>query len=136
MRWALAQLDHSKGAKLSGFCLFSVLTELFLVFSIILSVIPFARSPLYLVLSVLSFVSLCGHRTPVFCSIFRFYPFPLSVSAPHTIYGLPVLCPRCSPLFLFIPQCVFSFSEFQFLVASPSYPGLCIYLPHFSYPRF
>ena len=44
-------------------------------------VFPGVYSPLYFVsvLSVLSFVSLCGHRSPLFCSFsYPFHPSPVS----------------------------------------------------------
>ena len=83
----------------------------FLFFGIIIFLVLFlviihcVYSPLYfvLVLSVSSFVSLCGHCSPVFCSPHSLIPFTCFhlVSSPPTPFMvfLPVMCPRCPLLF-------------------------------------
>ena len=95
-------------------------------------VFPGVYSPLYFVsvLSVLSFVSLCGHRSPVFCSPHSLIPFtcPQLVSPPPTPYMdfLPVLCPSCFPLLPRYPSVSFYLNpSVSVMVASSSFQ-LCV----------
>ena len=112
-------------------CLFSIFKSFF-VFIVLFFGFPNIYSPLYLVLvlSVLSFVSLCGHLSPVFGSSHSVIPTPY-------MDFLPVLCPSCSPLLPRYPSWSFYLNpSVSVMVASSSYPALCLYLPHCSYARF
>ena len=109
------------------------------------------------ILSVSSFVSLCGHRSPVFL----FYPwiysylFPVSVSAPpptptltlitltpfpHTHTHTPhILSWLVSQVFLIVISLYLFYlnPSVSVMVASSFYPVLSMYLPHFfPIPRF
>ena len=108
-----------QNSNLSVCFLYFYLSELFFVFIVLfLVIIHCVYSPLYFVLSVLSFVSLCGHPSPVFCSTHSFIHFTcfhLVSPPPHTIYPFclvspmfPIVSRYPSVSVLFKPQC-FSF---------------------------
>ena len=87
-----------------------------------------------------SFIFLSLHRRLVFCSPHSLIPFTCLqlVSPPPTPYinFFPVLCPRCSPLFLIILQCLFYLNRsVSVMVASSSDLVLYLYLYLPSYPR-
>ena len=86
--------------------------ELFYVLIVLFLVFPGVYSPLYKSSVFCLLYPSVGHRSPVFNSTHWFISFTCCqlVSPPPTPYMgfLPVLCPRCSPLFLVIPQCLFN----------------------------
>ena len=101
-------------------CLFFYMWIILCLYCVLLSFPWCLFSPVFCLSPVLSFVSLCGHRSPVFYSTHWFISFTccqLVSPPPHTIYGLP--CCLVSQVFpivsrypsvsvLFKPQC-FSF---------------------------